>query len=197
MGPSRRPLDGGLRRIMRVFIVGAGAVGSIIADMLAKELGKRNVRCGDRDPARARRFMPAKTCELVRVDASTPAEVAKAAQGFDLVVNAGLPDFNEKVMAAALAAKAHYQDLCSHLKDLRNAEQSRFDARFRKIGRTALFNTGVAPGLTNLLTAELARGFERRPAARIRPHEEQDADAPVWTWPPRVVGEELASPPLD
>ncbi|HTK04427.1 MAG TPA: saccharopine dehydrogenase NADP-binding domain-containing protein [Candidatus Eisenbacteria bacterium] len=178
---------------MRVFIVGAGAVGSIMAEMLGREFGKKNVRCGDRDPARARRFMSG---EIVRVDASRTKDVARAAKGADLVINAGLPDFNLNVMAAALAAGAHYQDLCSRLEDLRHAEQLRLHGQFRKAGRVALFNTGVAPGLTNLLAAELAAGLDRTRAIRIRLLEEQDADEPVMSWSPRVIVDEMASPPL-
>ena len=166
-----------------------------MADMLGKEFGKGNVRCGDRDPARARRFMSGGAAP-VRVDASRPADVAKAAKGADLVINAGLPDFNLKVMAAALSVGANYQDLCSRLQDLRHAEQLRFHARFRRAGRVALFNTGVAPGLTNLLAAELASGLDRTRAIRIRLLEEQDADEPVMSWSPRVIVDELASPPL-
>lgn len=182
---------------MRIFIVGAGAVGSILADMLARDPGRGDIVCGDRDPVRAKRFMAGtRGVRLVRVDASRTADVARAAKGADLVINAGLPDFNERVMAAALAAGADYQDLCSRLADLRNPEQLRFDAKFRKAGLTALFNTGVAPGLTNVLAADLADGFDRVRAIRIRLLEEQDAAVPVMSWSPRVIVDELASPPL-
>jgi saccharopine dehydrogenase-like NADP-dependent oxidoreductase len=182
---------------MRIFIIGAGAVGSALAGMLAKEHGRRNVWCGDRDPVRAGRFMAAGDgSRLVRVDASRPRDVARAAKGADLVVNAGLPDFNANVMTAALAAGAHYQDMCSHLKDLRHAEQLRFRARFKKAGRVALINTGVAPGLTNLLAADLADGFDRVRRIGIRLLEEQDAAAPVMSWSPRVIIDELSATPL-
>ncbi|MEY4744277.1 MAG: hypothetical protein RL272_222 [Candidatus Parcubacteria bacterium] len=182
---------------MRVFIVGAGAVGSILADMLGKDFGRKNVICGDRDPSRAKRFMAGmKGVRLMRVDASDVADLTRAVAGSDLIINAGLPDFNERVMAAALAVGSHYQDMCSRLADLRHAEQLRFDARFRRAGLTALFNTGVAPGLTNLLAAELADGFGRLRSLRIRLLEEQDAAVPVMSWSPRVIVDELASPPL-
>lgn len=181
---------------MRVFIVGAGAVGSVLAELLAKRYGKRNVACGDRDPVRARLFAAPGGVRPVKVDASRPADVARAAAGADLIVNAGLPDFNERVMEAALLAGAHYQDLCSKLADLRHCEQLRHDARFRRAGRTALFNTGAAPGLTNVMAAELAAGLDRTRAVRIRLLEEQDAEEPVMSWSPRVIVDELASPPL-
>lgn len=182
---------------MRIFVVGAGAVGSILADMLAGDVGRGNVWCGDRDPIRARRFMAGgRSVRLTKVDASRPAELARAARGADLVINAGLPDFNENVMAAALRSGAHYQDMCSHLKDLRHAEQLRSGARFRKAGLVALINTGVAPGLTNLLAADLADRFDRVRRIGIRLLEEQDATSPVMSWSPRVIIDELSAPPL-
>src|ERR1700682_3797254 len=41
--------------IMRIFILGAGATGSLLAQLLERQ--GHNVWCGDRDPARARRFL--------------------------------------------------------------------------------------------------------------------------------------------
>lgn len=182
---------------MRVFVVGAGAVGSVLASMLRKGSGRHEVTCGDRDPARARRFLAGvRGVKLVRTDASDAASVARAAKGADLVVNAGLPDFNLTVMRAALRVGAHYQDMCSRLEDLRHAEQLTLDRAFRRAGLVALINTGVAPGLTNLLAAEFADSFDRLRAVRVRLLEDQDADEPVMSWSPRVIIDELASPPL-
>lgn len=132
----------------------------------------------------------------MRVDASRSADVVRAADGANLVINAGLPDFNVKIMAAALRVGAHYQDMCSHLRDLRHAEQLRLHPRFKNAGLTALVNTGVAPGLTNLLAAELADGFDRVRRIGIRLLEDQDATTPVMSWSPRVIIDELSAPPL-
>lgn len=182
---------------MRIFVVGAGAVGSVYAAMMSRGRGRHVVTCGDRDPARAKRFLAGiKGVGLVRADASSEVSVSRAARGADLVVNAGLPDFNLTVMRAALRVGAHYQDMCSRLADLRHAEQLSLHAAFRRAGLTALVNTGVAPGLTNLLAADLAAGFDRPRAVRVRLLEDQDADVPVMSWSPRVIVDELASPPL-
>lgn len=182
---------------MRIFVVGAGAVGSVLASMLTRGPGQHVVTCGDRDPARAKAFLAGvRGVGLVRVDASSDASVARAARGTDLVINAGLPDFNLAVMRAALRIGAHYQDMCSRLEDLRHAEQISLDGEFRRAGLVALVNTGVAPGLTNLLAADLAAQFDRPRAVRVRLLEDQDADEPVMSWSPRVIIDELASPPL-
>jgi saccharopine dehydrogenase-like NADP-dependent oxidoreductase len=183
---------------MRVCIVGTGAVGSLAARLLAKDAGVEEVRCGDRDPARARRFLgrAGGKVRALRLDASRSADVARAARGCDLVINAGLPDFNLPVMRGALAARAHYQDLCSQLADLRHAEQFRLHRDFARAGLLALMDTGAAPGVTNLLARELAEGMTRVDAVRFRLLEDQDADAAVFTWSPAVIADELSSPPL-
>src|SRR5205807_10294000 len=40
---------------MRIFVLGAGATGSLLAQLLERQ--GHNVWCGDRDPERARRFL--------------------------------------------------------------------------------------------------------------------------------------------
>jgi len=44
---------------MRIFILGAGATGSLLAQLLERQ--GHHVWCGDRDPDRARRFLGKKS----------------------------------------------------------------------------------------------------------------------------------------
>src|SRR3970040_643195 len=109
---------------MRVFVLGAGASGSLLAPLIARE----------GPPVWAGRKGPARGCHLL--------------------VNASPAGFNEIVLRAALRLRAHYLDLGTHLtRNPFKAEQLRYDARFVAKRRTAVITAGVAPGLTNLLVA--------------------------------------------
>lgn len=182
---------------MRIFIVGAGAVGSTMAAMLAKEKRVREVICGDRDTKRARQFLkPGGKISLVKANAASAASIAAGAKGCDVIVNASLRDFNLIVMSAALTAKAHYQDLDSHLLDLKHAEQLQMHKAFKKAGRTGLINAGVSPGVTNLLAREAAERMGSVDSIRIRLIEDQRAEKQFFSWSPRVTLDEVSSAPL-
>lgn len=182
---------------MKIFVVGAGAVGSVLAKILAKERGV-SVTCAANDLAAARRFLGAsnRRIRLVRADASDAASIARKAKGAGLIVNASLPKFNLKLMRAALAARANYLDLDSFLKDWVHAEQLMYDKMFAKAGLVGLVNAGVSPGLTNLLAAEAADRFSRLDALHFRILEEQDADRFIPSWSPDVLKDELEAWPL-
>jgi hypothetical protein len=182
---------------MKILVVGAGAVGSVLAKILAKERGV-SVTCAANDLAAARRFLGAadRRIRLVKADASDAASIARIAKGSELVVNASLPKFNLKLMRAALVSRANYLDLDSLLKDWRHAEQLTYDKLFAKAGITGLVNAGVSPGLTNLLAAEAADRFSALDTLRFRILEEQDATRFIPSWSANVLKDELKSWPL-
>ena len=65
---------------MRVFVLGVGATGSLIAHLLVRQ--GHQVTCGDRDPVRARRFLGKKTSIPTRpVNARNLWSIVKAARG--------------------------------------------------------------------------------------------------------------------
>ena len=111
---------------MRIFVLGAGATGSLLAQLLERQ--GHAVWCGDRDPERARRFLGRKSrIEIVRVNARNLWSIVRAARGCHLLVNAAPAVFNEIVLRAALRLRAHYLDTASHLtRNPFKAEQLRF-----------------------------------------------------------------------
>ncbi len=174
---------------MRVFVLGAGATGSLLAQLLARQGHK--VICGDKDPDRARRFLGKKSpIPIRRVNARNLWGVVRAARGCHLIVNASPAVFNEVVLRAALRLRAHYLDLAAHLvRHPFRAEQLRFHKRFQQKNRTAVITAGVAPGLTNLLAmraAELldatAEGRGKVEAVYIRLYESTESQDPISTW---------------
>jgi len=180
---------------MRIFVLGAGATGSLLARLLVRQ--GHQVTCGDRDPDRARRFL-GKTSRIPirQVNARNLWSIVKAARGSHLVINCSPAVLNMIVMRAALRLRAHYLDTASHLSGTPfKAEQFRFEARFRAKRRAAVINAGVAPGLTNLLVArgaDLLNGLE---AVQIRLYESTDSDSPVSQWSHDAAFDEAVSRP--
>ncbi len=180
---------------MRIFVLGAGATGSLLAQLLERQ--GHTVWCGDRDPERARRFLGKKsTIAVTEVNARNLRGIVKAAKGCQLIVNASASVFNEIVLRAALRLRAHYVDLSSHLtRHPFKAEQFRYAKRFEEKNRAALINTGVAPGLTNLLVKRAAELLDEVEAVHIRLYESSESEDPISQWSPEVSFDEAVSHP--
>jgi saccharopine dehydrogenase-like NADP-dependent oxidoreductase len=180
---------------MRIFVLGAGATGSLLAQLLERQ--GHTVWCGDRDPERARRFLGRKsTIAVTEVNARNLRGIVKAARGCQLIVNASASVFNEIVLRAALRLRAHYVDLSSHLtRNPFKAEQFRYVRKFEEKNRVALINTGAAPGLTNLLVKRAAELLDEVEAVHIRLYESSESDDPISQWSPEVSFDEAVSHP--
>jgi saccharopine dehydrogenase-like NADP-dependent oxidoreductase len=180
---------------MRIFVLGAGATGSLLAQLLERQ--GHTVWCGDRDPERARRFLGKKsTIPFTEVNARNFRGIVKAAKGCQLIVNASASVFNEIVLRAALRLRAHYLDLSSHLtRHPFRAEQFRYTKKFEAKNRAALINAGVAPGLTNLLVKRVAELLDEVEAVHVRLYESSESDDPISQWSPEVSFDEAVSHP--
>lgn len=180
---------------MRIFVLGVGATGSLIARLLVRQ--GHQVTCGDRDPERARRFLGKKSQVPIRpVNARNLWSIAKAARGSHLIVNAGPAVLNKIVLRAALRLRAHYLDMASHQTDTPfQAEQLRFNKQFLAKNRTAVINAGVAPGLTNLLAARSADLLDAIEAVHIRLYESTGSHEPVSQWSSDAAFDEAVSRP--
>src|SRR5258708_14825227 len=180
---------------MRIFVLGAGATGSLLAQLLERQ--GHTVWCGDRDLERARRFLGKKsTIAVTKVNARNLRGIVKAAKGCQLIVNASASVFNEIVLRAALRLRANYADLSSHLtRHPFKAEQFRYAKKFEEKNRVALINTGAAPGLTNLLLKRAADLLDEVEAVHIRLYERSESDDPISQWSPEVSFDEAVSHP--
>lgn len=180
---------------MRIFILGAGATGSLLAHLLEKQ--GHIVWCGDRDPARARRFLGKKSSiPVTTVNARNLRAIVRAAKGCQLIVNASASVFNEIVLRAALWLRAHYLDLSTHLtRNPFKPEQIRYKKKFEEKHRVALINTGAAPGLTNLLVKRAGEMLDEVHTVRIRLYESSESEDPISQWSPEVSFDEAISNP--
>src|SRR5579872_1886822 len=180
---------------MQIFVLGAGATGSLLAQLLHRQ--GHTVWCGDRDLQRAHHFLGKNTSiAITDVNARNLRGIVRAARGCQLLINASASVFNQIVMRAALRLRAHYLDLSSHLtRNPFKAEQFAFAKRFEEKRRTALINTGAAPGLTNLLVARAAETLDQVESVQIRLYESSESDDPISQWSPEVTFDEAISSP--
>jgi saccharopine dehydrogenase (NAD+, L-lysine-forming) len=180
---------------MRIFVLGAGATGSLLAQLLERQ--GHTVWCGDRDVDRAHRFLGKRsTIAVTQVNARNLLGIVRAARGCHLIVNASASVFNLIVMRAALRLRAHYVDLSSHLtRNPFRSEQFTFAKRFEAKNRIALINAGAAPGLTNLLVKRAAEQLDEVESTQIRLYESSESDDPISQWSPEVTFDEAISSP--
>src|ERR1700738_1191111 len=180
---------------MRIFVLGAGATGSLLAQLLERQ--GHTVWCGDRDLQRAHHFLGKSTSiAITDVNARNLRGIVRAARGCQLIVNAAASVFNQIVMRAALRLRVHYLDLSSHLtQNPFKAEQLAFAKRFEEKNRLALINTGAAPGLTNLLVKRAAEMLHEIESVQIRLYESSESDDPISQWSPEVTFDEAISHP--
>ena len=180
---------------MRIFVLGVGATGSLIAHLLVRQ--GHQVTCGDRDPVRARRFLGRNSRVPIReVNARNLWSIVKAAKNSHLVINAGPAFLNKIVLRAALRLRAHYLDMASHQSNSPfHAEQLRFSRQFAAKSRVAVINAGVAPGLTNLLVARCANQLDTVDTVQIRLYESTGSDEPVSQWSSDAAFDEAVSRP--
>lgn len=180
---------------MRIFVLGVGATGSIVAQLLSRQ--GHHVSCGDRDPERARRFLGRSTSISVHeVNARDVRHIVKAARGTQFLINACPAVLNKIALRAALRLRADYLDTAAHLTTSPfRAEQLRFDRQFRNNGRSAVITAGVAPGLTNLLVASATDLLDSIDYVEIRLYESTDSDLPVSQWSAEVSFDEAVSRP--
>lgn len=191
---------------MKLLIMGCGEQGSTIAECLVDEANVDEVRLADIDLKRANELAETLRSSKVfsrRVDAGNIKEVSKAAEGIDIVVNATLPRFDLPIMKAAIKVGANYVDMASGPPYVTN-EQLAQDEQWRKAGLTALINTGISPGVTNVLIARAADQLDNvdeiliRSAVKILPGTRvyEGKELFLETWSPETMWMDFAEPPV-
>lgn len=143
---------------MKVVILSAGTVGGEVARELAKSGAVDEMVVADRDEALAKEVVAEVQAEAPNTvaatfDAADPASIAAVIAGADIVFNAVGPfyRFGMNIPLAAVAARAHYVDVCDEFdvtEELINNVE--LDAAAKAAGVTLLTGMGSSPGLTNL-----------------------------------------------
>ncbi len=187
----------------KIMIMGVGAQGSTIAKRAQEEPSVEEIVCADYDMRAAQELEKSLSkAKAVQVDASKTENIAAAAKGCGLIVNGLPPDFNMRVMDAALAAGANYLDMASFADendDWINGVRIQLakGEAFEKAGLTALINCGSAPGIANVVTREACDLFDSVDTIDINVYEgiETNQFIPFW-WSPDTAFQDMADEPV-
>ena len=143
----------------KVLILGVGAQGSTVAQRLDEEPEVSEIICADCSEKSVSDIIKTlKKAKGMVVDGSKKDEIASAARGVDLIVNALPVEFGKHVLEAALEVKTNYQDFAACMGIVEGDPDEvwvdgirimycEYGKRFADIGKTAIIGTGSAPGL--------------------------------------------------
>lgn len=145
---------------MRLIVLGAGTIGSAIADTLATS-GEYRVTIGDRDEVALARL--GGLAEARPVDVEDWDRLVEAVRGQDAVVSACPFYVNPRIAEAARLAGAHYFDLT---EDVATTEAVRRLARGS--GTAFVPQCGLAPGFIGIVAHDLARRFDALRTVQMR-----------------------------
>jgi saccharopine dehydrogenase-like NADP-dependent oxidoreductase len=186
----------------KIMILGAGAQGSTIAKRMQEEPCVEEIVCGDYDARAAQELEKSLSkAKAVKVDARNVADIVEAAAGSELIVNGLPPEFNMRVMDAALEINACYQDLASgpveheEFVDAVRRQLGR-DPEFKAAGLSALTNTGSSPGVANVVAREAVDKFDSVDTIAILVYEGiwTKRFIPFWWSPDTAFGDMAAEP---
>lgn len=148
----------------QVLLLGSGKIGRMVGPWLAST-GDYRVRVVDVDEASLARLgeTSAKAVadgrlEVRRLDATDPAELARALDGCDSVISALSYHHNPAVAEVALRSGASYFDLT---EDVETTRRIRAIAAQARPGQVFMPQCGLAPGFVSVAARELTRGFEK------------------------------------
>jgi saccharopine dehydrogenase-like NADP-dependent oxidoreductase len=145
-----------------VVIVGAGKIGSMIAEMLLHS-GDYAVTVIDRAQAQLDRLDPALSARRVAVDISDGARLREALQGQFAVLSAAPYHATRQIAEAAKAANVHYLDLTEDVASTRAVKQLSQGAKTAFIPQC-----GLAPGFITIVASDLISRFDTLQDVRMR-----------------------------
>ncbi|MHA1667593.1 MAG: saccharopine dehydrogenase family protein [Candidatus Heimdallarchaeaceae archaeon] len=130
---------------MKIIVLGAGLVGSVIARDLAEKPENR-VTIADINLERLHQLQVKYDLETTNTDLSNPILLADLVEGYDLVIGA-LPGFlGFQTLKTVIESKKNVIDISFFEED-----PFQLDELAKQNGVTAIVDCGVAPGLSNII----------------------------------------------
>lgn len=153
---------------MKYLVLGAGMMGSAAAFDLATRDPGSEVILADINLQTATRSAKAvgNNVTPLRLDVNIHGDLIRAMQGCGAVVSAVTYSVNYQVTRAALEAGVHMVDLGGNNDVVQR--QLALDAEAKARGITIVPNSGLAPGLINILAVHGSREFDRVDAIHLR-----------------------------
>ena len=162
---------------MKVLIVGAGGQGGSCASILARQDCIEEIRLADLKEETAKAIADQIGSDKVKtfaINALDSEDVARIAEGVDVVIDMVMPWMVPYVMKGALLAKANYINTAFDVPFWEKfvegvaIEDMPMCKEFKEAGLTALFGCGFAPGWTNVLARRLANRLETVDSIKMR-----------------------------
>ena len=148
----------------RVLLLGAGKIGSAIAQFLSST-GDYDVLVGDSDESSLRRLEDSADVRTLHLSAADPAALRNALTGRQAVVSALSFALNPGVAQAALEAGASYFDLT---EDRETSTAIRRIAEQTAPEQIFMPQCGLAPGFVSIAAHHLTQQFERLDDVQMR-----------------------------
>jgi saccharopine dehydrogenase-like NADP-dependent oxidoreductase len=145
-----------------VVVVGAGKIGSTIADMLASS-GDYAVTVVDRSRDQLDRLEAVAGVERAVVDIESDGDLRRALDGRYAVLSAAPYHLTIHVAEAAKAVGTNYLDLTEDVATTRRVKELAQDA-----GTAFVPQCGLAPGFISIVASDLARRFDSIDTLRLR-----------------------------
>ena len=145
---------------MRFLVLGRGAQGSACAFDLLRSAGVTMVRLADLDVSALPEFLPTDDARLVpvSVDVRNREMMLAEMSQVDAVLSAIPYYFNGDLAALAVEAGVHFADLGGNTEIV--FEQKELDAAAKARGVTIIPDTGLAPGMINVLAEHGVRSMD-------------------------------------
>lgn len=139
---------------MKVLVIGApGQIGAWTVNDLVNYYDAE-VIAADLDFERAKKLadhVGKDNVTPIKLDASDPAALRKAAKEVDVIHNSAWYELDLKIMPVAIDLGVHYSDLGGFYD--RTLEQLKFDKKAKDAGVTCVLGIGSSPGITNVCGA--------------------------------------------
>jgi saccharopine dehydrogenase-like NADP-dependent oxidoreductase len=169
---------------MKVLIIGAGAIGSVLARILSKRQEFEEVTVADLkiETAQAliKRIENPRKLTAIAMNAGDVDNMKKGMKNVDLVINATLPRFFLKIMQACLETGSNYMDLATDLgvagKDRAGQRIERVpidlqleqDEAWKAADLSAMLCWGADPGAVNVFARYAADKLDRVDQVLVR-----------------------------
>ena len=145
-----------------IAVIGAGKIGSMIADLLART-GDYRVTVADRSAEALRQLHTSLPVEVQELDVSDPAAVDRLLTGKFAVLSAAPYHLTVRIAEAARRAGSHYLDLTEDVASTRRVKALAEDAQSAFIPQC-----GLAPGFITIVAADLCGRFDTLHDVRMR-----------------------------
>lgn len=186
----------------KILVLGTGAQGSTVAQRMDEEPNVGEIICADYDKKAVDGLVKIlKKAKGAIVDANDVDSIVQVAEGVDLIVNALPIRFAPKVLEAALAVKANYQDFAA--TDVLDPwwpkcveiMYDEYGKQFQAIGKMAIIGTGSAPGMMCVATKSCMRHLDTCDDILMMVYEGAEASRflPFW-WSPFTALSDMTDP---